>query len=211
MPKAIFFDLDGTITDSGEGIINSAIYALEHFGITPPSREEMRVFVGPPLRDTFYRFGIPKDQLEEAIKVYRERYIPTGIFENHPYRGIESLLQALREQGNTLFVATSNPEWMAKTVLDRFDLSKHFQFIAGATMDGSRDDKSSVIGYLLMQLAEKQDTVMIGDTSFDVIGASAHGIPTIGVSWGYGSRDELLQAGAIAIADTPEELLNLLQ
>ena len=211
MPKAILFDLDGTLTDSGEGIINCAIYALEHFGITPPSREELRVFVGPPLRDTFYRFGIPKDQLEEAIQVYRKRYIPIGLYENHPYKGISSLLQKLREQGNRLFVATSKPEWMAKAVLDKFDLSKHFEIIAGATMDGSRDDKAAVIAYLLSLLNEKQDSIMIGDTSFDVIGASTHGIPTIGVSWGYGSRDDLLQAGAIAIANSPEELLTLLQ
>ncbi len=211
MPKAILFDLDGTLTDSGEGIINCAAIALEHFGITPPSREDMRVFVGPPLRDTFYRFGVPKERLEEAVAVYRERYIPIGLFENHPYPGIDSLLQELCARGHRLFVATSKPEWMANAVLDRFRLSQYFEIIAGSTMDGSREEKADVIAYLLTQVKDKWEAVMVGDTAFDVIGAAAHSIPTIGVSWGYGAAEDLIRAGATAVASTPEELLTLLQ
>ena len=211
MPKAILFDLDGTLTDSGEGIINCAAIALEHFGITPPSREAMRVFVGPPLRDTFYRFGVPKERLEEAVAVYRERYIPIGLFENHPYPGIDSLLQELRARGHRLFVATSKPEWMANAVLDRFRLSQYFEIIAGSTMDGSREEKADVIAYLLTQVKDKWEAVMVGDTAFDVIGAAAHSIPTIGVSRGYGAAEDLIRAGATAVASTAEELLTLLQ
>ena len=211
MPKAILFDLDGTLTDSGEGIINCAAIALEHFGITPPSHEAMRVFVGPPLRDTFYRFGVPKERLEEAVAVYRERYIPIGLFENHPYPGIDSLLQELRARGHRLFVATSKPEWMANAVLDRFRLSQYFEIIAGSTMDGSREEKADVIAYLLTQVKDKWEAVMVGDTAFDVIGAAAHSIPTIGVSWGYGAAEDLIRAGATAVASTAAELLTLLQ
>lgn len=211
MPKAILFDLDGTLTDSGEGIINCAAIALEHFGITPPSREAMRVFVGPPLRDTFYRFGVPKERLEEAVAVYRERYIPIGLFENHPYPGIDSLLQELRARGHRLFVATSKPEWMANAVLDRFRLSQYFEIIAGSTIDGSREEKADVIAYLLTQVKDKWKAVMVGDTAFDVIGAAAHSIPTIGVSWGYGAAEDLIRAGATAVASTAAELLTLLQ
>lgn len=209
-PKAIFFDLDGTLTDSGEGIINCASLALEHFGLSVPSREEMRVFVGPPLDKTFIQFGVPADRVEEAIKVFRSRYVPIGIFENYPYPGIRELLGQLKAQGHRLFVATSKPEEMALRVLDRFELSGYFEKICGATLDGSRIEKSDVITYLLTQVEGVDNTVMVGDTKFDVLGAAQHGIPTIGITWGYGKESDMVRAGAIAIAHTPEELLGLL-
>ena len=210
MSKAILFDLDGTLTDSGEGIINSAEYALKHFGLPIPDRETMRVFVGPPLRDTFAHFGIPTDRLDEAVAVYRERYIPIGIYENKPYPGVDTLLSRLRQQGHRLFIATSKPEWMAVDVLTRFGLSSYFEIIAGATMDGSRDTKEDVISYLLNQVGDLSEAVMVGDTAFDVIGAAAHHIPCIGVSWGYGKVSDMTEAGVAAIAHTTEELYKLL-
>ncbi len=211
MQKAILFDLDGTLTDSGEGIINSVIPALEHYGIAIPSREELRVFVGPPLHDTFLRFGVPADQLENATKIYRSRYIPIGKFENAPYPGIPELLETLKAQGHKLFVATSKPEPMAVEILEHFDLARYFDRICGASMDTSRSSKEAVIAYLLEQNGSAENMVMVGDTKYDVIGAKAHGIPTIGVSWGYGEIDEMLEAGAAAIAQTTQELLELLQ
>ena len=166
MKKYLLFDLDGTLTDSGEGIINCAALALEHFGLPVPSREELQVFVGPPLYESFQRFGVPADRMDEAIRVYRSRYIPTGMFENTR--------------------------------------------ICGASTDTSRSTKDAVIAYLLAQSGAKEDMVMVGDTKYDVLGAKAHGIPAIGVSWGYGSVAEMLEAGAVGIAHSMDALLDIL-
>ena len=208
--KAIFFDLDGTLTDSGEGIINCAALALEHFGLPVPSRQEMRVFVGPPLDQTFIRFGVPADKAEEAIRVYRSRYTTVGLFENFPYPGIPEMLEKLKAQGHRLFVATSKPETMSVQILEHFGLAQYFERICGATMDGSRSHKADVIAYLLAQAGCVSDAVMVGDTAYDVIGAKEHGIPTIGVAWGYGLVEDMQNAGAVAIAETPDALYELL-
>lgn len=210
MKKTILFDLDGTLTDSGEGIINCAILALEHFGCPIPSREEMRVFVGPPLHESFINHGVPADKADEAIKVYRSRYIPIGAFENTPYPGIRELLETLQAAGHTLCVATSKPEGMSIKILEHFDLAKYFHRICGASMDTSRSTKEDVIAYLLEQNGRADNMVMVGDTKFDILGAKHHGIPAIGVSWGYGKVEDMQQAGAAAIADTMDELLELL-
>jgi len=209
-PKAIFFDLDGTLTDSGEGIINCATLALEHFGIPVPSREEMRVFVGPPLDKTFIQFGIPEDKTQEAIDVFRSRYLVTGKWENAPYPGIHDLLDTLKKQGHRLFVATSKPEVTALEVLEKFQLTDYFEMICGATLDGTRVHKADVIAYLLEKIGRDLQPVMVGDTEFDVLGAASHDIPTIGVSWGYGRVSAMEEAGAIAIANTMDELLVLI-
>lgn len=209
--KAILFDLDGTLTDSGEGIINCAQLALQHFGLPIPSREEMRVFVGPPLHETFMKFGVPADKTDEAIRIYRSRYIPIGKFENTPYPGIRDMLSELKKAGHKLYVATSKPEAMSVEILEHFGLAEYFDRICGATMDKSRSSKAAVIAYLLEQSGEAGNMVMVGDTAFDVIGAKAHGIPTIGVSWGYGEVADMEQAGAIAIVHTAEELLTMLK
>lgn len=210
MKKTILFDLDGTLTDSGEGIINCAILALEHFGLPIPDRQTMRVFVGPPLTDTFVKFGVPEEKADEAVEVYRSRYTTIGKFENFPYPGIREVLQALKEQGHTLYVATSKPESMSVEILEKFDLSQYFDMICGASFDRSRSKKEEVIAYLLEKAGSTNNTVMVGDTAFDVIGAAAHGIPTIGVSWGYGTVEDMRSAGAAAIANTMDELLALL-
>ena len=204
--KAVFFDLDGTLTDSGEGIINCAILALEHFGLPIPSREALRVFVGPPLDQSFINHGVPADKTEEAIRVYRSRYTTVGKFENFPYPGVEELLQKLKNAGYRLFVATSKPEGMSVEILEKFQLAHYFEKICGATLDGSRSHKADVIAYLLGQVDGVENVVMVGDTSFDVIGAKAHGIPTIGVSWGYGKVSDMEDAGAVSIAHSMEEL-----
>lgn len=208
--KTILFDLDGTLTDSGEGIINCAWLALKHFNLPLPDKDTMRVFVGPPLRDSFLRFGVPEEGVEKAIEIYRSRYVPTGMFENTPYPGIKSMLAALKEKGHRLFVATSKPEGMATAILEKFQLAPYFDLICGASMDDTRDSKDKVIAYLLEKNGGNDDYIMVGDTAFDVEGAAVNGIPTIGVAWGYGKVEDMEAAGAKAIAHSPAELLEML-
>ncbi len=210
MKKVILFDLDGTLTDSGEGIINCVIYALERFGLPIPSREALRYFVGPPLHESFIKQGVPADRAEEAVAIYRERYVPVGMFENTPYPGVRELLEKLKAEGHTLYVASSKPEWMCVEILKHFDLAKYFEKICGATMDTSRTNKEAVIEYLIRENGRADNMLMVGDTRFDVTGAKAHGIPCIGVSWGYGSVAEMRNAGAAAIAESMEALQELL-
>ncbi len=209
--KAVLFDLDGTLTDSGEGIINCAVFAMERLGIPVPPREELGVFVGPPLWDTFRQFGVPSDRVDEAVEIFRSRYVPIGKFENTPYSGIRETLEALRAQGRKLYVATSKPEVTAREILEHFDLSRYFAEICGATVDKTRTSKEDVIAYLLSMDACRENSVMVGDTAFDVIGAAAHGIPTIGAAWGYGKTEDMVSAGAAAIARSPEDLLRIIE
>ncbi len=208
--KTILFDLDGTLTDSGEGIINCALLALEYFKLPLPDRDAMRVFVGPPLRETFQKFGVAPENVDKAVEIYRSRYVPIGMFENTPYPGIRAMLAALKAEGHTLYVATSKPESMANAILEKFELAPYFDRICGATMDAARDSKDKVIAYLLEECGTKEDTYMVGDTAFDVLGAAAHGIPTIGVSWGYGEVADIEKAGAVNIVHSPAELLEFL-
>ena len=211
MYQSILFDLDGTLTDSGEGIMKSTIYTLTHYGIEAPPEAQLRTVVGPPLTESFARFGVPQDKLTEAVEIYRSRYIPIGRFENHPYPGIEILLENLQRNGHKLYIATSKPEWMSIEILEHFGLAKYFDIICGAATDFSRNSKEAVIAHLLSQCEEQDRAVMVGDTAYDVIGAKAHGIPCIGVSWGYGNIKEMEEAGAIAIAHTMEQLYDLLK
>ena len=206
MKKTILFDLDGTLTDSGEGIINCVIYALERFGLPIPEKESLRYFVGPPLHESFVKQGVPADRAEEAVAVYRERYVPIGMFENTPYPGVREMLEALKTAGHTLYVASSKPEWMCVKILEHFDLAKYFEMICGATMDTSRTNKEAVIEYLIRENGRADNMIMVGDTKFDVLGAKAHGIPCIGVSWGYGLVEDMVQAGAAAVAFTMDQL-----
>ena len=210
MAKTILFDLDGTLTDSGEGIINCALHALKALNLPLPDRETMRVFVGPPLHETFVRFGVPEDKADEAVAIYRSRYIPIGKFENTTYAGIEELLGKLIAEGHKLYVATSKPEKLSVEILEHFGLAKYFTLICGASTDRTRSTKEAVITYLLEQSGHHDQILMVGDTVFDVIGAKMHGIPTIGVSWGYGEVEDMLNAGAAGIANTMDELYALL-
>lgn len=209
--KAILFDLDGTVTDSGEGIMNCAAMTLERYGLPVPSRDKMRVFVGPPLQNTFIKFGIPADRVEEAIAVFRSRYVPIGAYENTPYPGIRELLETLCREGFRLYIATSKPEVMAVKILQHFDLARYFTRICGAATDSSRYTKEDVIKYLMELTGEKDNLIMVGDTIYDVIGAKEFGIPCIGVSWGYGDVADMESVGAAGIAHSMEELLSMLR
>lgn len=210
MWKTILFDLDGTLTDSGEGIMNSVTVALEYYGIPIPDRQTLRVFVGPPLHEMFVKFGVPADKADEAVEVFRSRYNTIGKFENIPYPGIPEMLADLREKGFRLLVATSKPETTAIEVLEHFDLAKYFERICGASLDRSRDTKEKVIEYLLEHYGAKGEMVMVGDTAYDVTGAAFHNIPCIGVTWGYGKVEDMANAGAVRIAETVSELQKIL-
>ena len=207
------FDLDGTLTESSDGIINCVIYALEKFGIQESDRENLLRFIGPPLLDSFMEFyGMPKDQAEQAVAAYRERYSTKGLFENRVYDGIPALLQGLRDQGKMLVLATSKPEKFTLRILDKFDLFKYFQYVGAASLDSSRSQKSDVIRYVLHLCGDPdlETVVMIGDRHHDICGAKENGLQSVGVLYGYGDRPELEQAGADAIAESVEDLSALL-
>ncbi len=204
----ILFDLDGTLTDNGEGITNSVAYALRKFGITPPPREELNKFVGPPLRDRFVELYVGEAQGDLAVEYYREYFRPHGIFENVVYDGVPQMLAALKEAGCTLAIATSKPEIFAKKIAEHFDLAQYFTVIAGSNLEGTRIKKADVIRYCLELLGKPDRVLMVGDREHDILGAKAVGLPAVGVTYGYGSREELEKAQAIAVIGTPRELLD---
>ena len=209
---SVIFDLDGTLMDSGPGIIRCVKLAFDELGIDyDRSPEAMRLFVGPPFSVTFPRAGVPADLLEEAIRLYRSHYNDgNGKFDAHPYEGMEALLETLRHDGYRLYVATSKPEAVAVEILEHFRLKRYFRIIAGATTDHTRENKNDVIAYLLNQIGDAGHAVMVGDTVYDVKGAADMRLPCIGVSWGYGDAGEMKAAGAIGIADTPAEIRKFL-
>jgi phosphoglycolate phosphatase len=200
--KYLLFDLDGTLTDPAEGITNSVMYALRGFGITIDDRRELFPYIGPPLTDSFMRYhGLSAAQAEEALGYYREYFGVKGMFENIPYDGIDALLTELCEKGYTLMIATSKPEEFTVRILQHFSLDKHFTFVAGNTLSEARPTKVSVIAYLREQYPSicADNALMIGDRKYDIEGAREHGLRSIGVLYGYGSREELENAGATAV------------
>ena len=209
MYHTILFDLDGTLTDSGPGITNSVAYALKKWNIEEKDINVLRKFVGPPLDVSFAKYyGFSKEKCVQAIQYYREYYLTKGIYENQVYDGMEELLKWLRDTGRRAIVATSKPEPSAIHVLEYFHMDSYFDIIAGATMDGSRVEKSDVIRYALDRagIRDLSGVVMVGDRENDIQGAKANGLDSIGVLYGYGSREELEEAGAMQIAETVEDL-----
>lgn len=208
--KYILLDLDGTLTNPELGIINCVIYALEKFGIKTEDRKTLLPYIGPPLSYSFHNFsGLSQQDSEEAVKFYRKRYSTVGLFENEVYTGIPELLQKLKEQGKILILATSKPEEFAIQILKHFDLEKYFDFIAAATMDDSRSLKSDVIAYGLglAGIFDTTEAVMIGDRKYDIVGATENELDSIGVLYGFGSKEELTESGATYIAQTVEDIL----
>jgi phosphoglycolate phosphatase len=221
MPESRFdvvlLDLDGTLTDSAPGIINGLTYSLDAMGIAHPDDATMRTFLGPPLADTYGGyFGMDQGEIDHAIALYREHYHEIGLFENDVSPGIPDLLEALDSAGAVLAVATSKPTYSATRILEHYSLAGHLAFIGGAELDGSRNGKAAVIAHTLEALTATGDygegasIIMVGDREHDVRGAATHGIDTIGVLWGYGTSEELLGAGAVALAESPSDLLALL-
>lgn len=209
----LLFDLDGTLTDSGEGITRAVKYALEYFDIQVEDLNELRKFIGPPLRDSYKKFyNFNDEQAELGIKKFREYYVDKGIYENKVYDGVEETLKTLKDMGKKLIVATSKPESHANIVLNHFDLAKYFDFICGADLDETRVKKGDVIKYALETagIADLDKTLMIGDREHDVIGARENGLKCIGVLYGYGDIVELTQARAFKVVKSPKELLEIL-
>jgi phosphoglycolate phosphatase len=213
-PELVIFDLDGTLTDSRDGILRSTRYALQRLneatGRSAPVPEEsgLEYMLGPPLRDTFAGLVGAAD-VEALLGFYRERYRTTGLFENRPYEGICEALAILASSGFGLFVATSKNEEDARRVLAHFDMAKFFQGIYGAQHDGGRAVKSDLLRHVLRSEelnADAANIVMIGDRRYDILGAHAVGIKAMGALWGYGARDELVEAGADFLIGTPSEI-----
>ncbi len=212
MYKVILFDLDGTLTESGEGITKSVQYALEKLGQPEPDLKKLEVFVGPPLLQQFMKYaGLDEETAVKAVEYYRERYTDIGIFENEVYPGVEDMLDKLRGKGYILAVASSKPERFVKKVLDHFDLTKYFQEIVGSEMNGGRTSKADVIEEALDRLHmadHREQVVMVGDKEHDVFGARKAGLQCLAVSYGYGSEEELKNANPLKIADSAQEVLD---
>ncbi len=210
--KNVLFDLDGTLTDPAEGITNALMHAQRRLGRAVSRREDLYVFIGPPLIETFMsEWGLSRAEAEQALVYYREHFTVKGLYENVPYPGIEACLAGLRAAGLRLFVATSKPEPLSLRILEHFGLLPYFEAVAGSTMDEQRTKKGEVIAYALETFhLDPSETVMVGDRRHDVLGARENGLPCIGVLYGYGSREELTAAGASALAADVEALLALL-
>ena len=213
----VLLDLDGTLSDSEPGILRSLQWACEREGFPIPTDEEVRSVIGPPFEIGLPSIGIPDDALERVIDTYRDRYSRIGAYENTLYPGIVEMLDALAELGLSLSVATAKPEQTAHPILDHFGISDRFEVRAGATLTSERRTKAQVIDFALRELEINADpdlvdhVIMVGDRDHDVLGAMHHGITCIGVTWGYGSIKELLSAGAVELAETPAEVVELVQ
>ena len=211
--KYIFLDLDGTITDSREGITKCFEYALNYFGITVENRADLEQFIGPPLEQSFREgFGFDEEKASLAVAKYRERFIPIGLYENLVYPGMEEALQKMKNAGKVLIVATSKPEHMAKKILAHFGLDTYLDDICGADDDKNRSKKDEVIRYALEKhnITKPDDVLMVGDRKFDVIGARKCGLKCMGVLYGFGDREELESAGAAYIAETVEDMARII-
>ena len=212
MYDIILFDLDGTLSDSGPGIMHSVRYALAKYGITGESDEALRRFVGPPMIASYMNFyGFSHEQAVQALGYYREDYLAGAIYMNTPYGGMEETLRALKARGKILAAATGKPTSMAEDILRHFGWEGYFSFIAGATMDESRSEKHAIIDFALEGLGrpDKASVLMVGDRDNDVNGARLAGVDCCGVLWGYGSKEELEGAGAKYLIEKPEDLLTI--
>ena len=211
----LLFDLDGTLTESGEGIIRSVQYALEKFDIQETNPETLSLFIGPPLLDSFQRiYGMSAEDARAAVRFYRERFSTIGIFENQVYPGIEEMLKELKRKGVILAVASSKPETFVVQIMQHFHLEDCFCEVVGSLMNETRTGKPEVIEEALRRLDaldRREEVLMIGDTEHDVLGAKNRGIDCLAVNYGYGTEDSIRNAGPIQVVDTVSELRRALE
>lgn len=212
MYKAILFDLDGTLTESGEGITKCVQYALEKLGKPESDLKKLEVFIGPPLMEQFMKYaGLDEETARRAVEYYRERYSTIGIFENRPYPGVEEMLQELKRKKYLLAVASSKPEYFVKQILDYFHLTEYFDEIVGSELNGSRTNKTEVIEETLRRLGldkHREQVIMVGDKEHDVLGARAAGLECVAVSYGYGTEEEFTAAQPLQTVSSTEEILD---
>ena len=209
----VLIDLDGTLTDSAEGVLNSIRYALNKVGVPIPPLDILMMFIGPPLLESYEKYcGLSGEKGWEALWAYREYFNEKGYLENKVYEGIPECLERLKAAGKRMIVATSKPEDYSRKIIDVFGLSPYFEFVSGASLDETRVAKQDIIHYAIEEcgLADPSRMIMVGDRMHDVKGAHAEGLECIGVLYGYGSREELNEAGADYIAETPGGIADLI-
>lgn len=212
MVPTILFDLDGTLTDPAPGILNSVVYALQQMNSPVLPRQELLQFIGPPLVYSFQTYsGMTKEEAVEATRQYRVYFGDKGLLENAVFDGVPQMLQKLRDAGAKLYIATSKPEIYTNRILEHFDLMRYFDAVAGATLDETRAYKEQVVAYALEEFGIEPGTaVMVGDRKHDMHGGKVNGLRTVGVTFGYGSREELLESGADVLANSVDELYDVL-
>ena len=203
----IFFDLDGTLTNPKIGITRSIQYALTGLGHEAPHEDELTWCIGPPLHASLAKLAGSDDLADRALLLYRERFSDIGIYENEVYAGIEQSLASLADGSRRLFVATSKPRIYAMRIIDHFKFGGYFERVFGSELDGTRVDKSDLLQYALAETGiDPSAALMIGDRSHDVVGARNNGMRALGVLYGFGSRDELIEAGAHGLCAAPSEI-----
>ncbi len=209
----LLFDLDGTLTDSRAGIINSICHSLAENQLTVPAAEDLLWCIGPPILETFAKLvGPDTHRLDSAVAKYRQRYSEIGLFENEVYPEIRTTLTELQHLGHTLHVATSKAEIYAKRIITHFDLDRYFTSVNGSELDGTRANKAELIAHILVrQNISSADTVMIGDREHDMVGAQKNNVPAIGALWGYGTGKELMNSGATLCARVPHLLVEMIE
>lgn len=210
--KYILFDLDGTLTDSAEGITKSLAHALKHFQIEVEDLSELRHFIGPTLEESFgNHYNFSKEDIEVATEIFRQRFASVGKFENRLYEGVKGMLKELKARGRRLYVATSKPTIYAQEILDYFQIAHYFEGIIGSEISGERSEKGEVIAYALKHFPiDKDQAIMVGDRKYDVCGARDHGLNTVGVLYGFGDRLELESHGAMHLVESVGQLESFL-
>ncbi len=214
MFDTVLFDLDGTLTNPFEGITNSIIYALDKFGVEVADRSLLAPFIGPPLVNSFKSvYGFSQADADRAVAFYREFFAEKGIFQNEVYDGVHELLKELKERGKKIVLATSKPDVFAVRIAEHFGLDRYLSHIAGATLDGTRGEKGDVIAHAIKiaRITDLGDAIMVGDRKYDALGARENGLKCIGVTYGFGSRQELEDAKADFIVDCPRDILEIIR